>query len=376
MMGCFCGARIVPACPLPSGRPKEPKTYLKATADKNLRQAVKPVPETMRALILDEPGRIRLHEAPVPAPSKGEVLVKVVAATTCGTDLKAYLRGHPQIPMPGVFGHEYSGIVAAVGEGASFAVGDAVMGVHSAPCQKCRWCRRGQENLCESVMATKVLGSYAEYLLIPARIAALNLFAKPECISFETASLLEPLSCVAQALEVAPRRPDDRVLVIGPGAIGLLFVAALRHSGAKEVVLAGRNEQRLAVGRTLGANTVHPDDPGLERAFDLVIECTGTVEIWEQSVQFAHRGGGVVLFGGCPSGTSVNFDTGRLHYDQISLISPFHFGTSAVRTARQWLLEPGFDLSPLLSGFRTLEEGAATFEDLKAGRGLKYVFRP
>ena len=335
---------------------------------------------TMRALILDEPGSLALSRVPIPEPATGEILIQVKAATTCGTDLKAYTRGHPQIPMPGVFGHEYSGVVAAVGEEAPFAVGDAVMGVHSAPCQTCAWCVRGQENLCESIMATKVLGSYAEYLLIPERIARVNVFPKPASLSFEQASLLEPLSCVAQALELLKIDSSDRVLVIGPGAIGLMFVAALRHLGVDEVVLAGRNRARLKVGEQLGATTTsltpQPPLPKGEGEFDLVIECTGSVEVWERSVSFARRGGTVVLFGGCPAGSTASFDTRHLHYDQITLLSPFHFGTSAVRTARRWLLDPRFDLSPLLSGSRTLEEGVQVFEDLKAGVGIKYVFQP
>jgi L-iditol 2-dehydrogenase len=331
----------------------------------------------MKALILQEPGCIELRNTPVPEPSSGEILVRVEAATTCGTDLKAYLRGHPQIPMPGVFGHEYSGVVAATGEGAPFAIGDAVMGVHSAPCQTCFWCVRGQENLCESIMSTKVLGSYAEYLLVPQRIARLNVFPKPANLSFEQASLLEPLSCVAQAIELLKPEPSSSVLIIGPGAIGLMFVAALRHLGFDKVTLAGRNPARLAVGESFGATPIYNGD--LEpsgRGYDIVVECTGSVEVWESSLGFCRRGGTVVLFGGCPSGSVASFDTRRVHYDQISLISPFHFGTSAVRTARRWLLDADFDLQPLLSGERDLSQGEETFQDLKAGRGIKYVFRP
>jgi L-iditol 2-dehydrogenase len=332
-------------------------------------------PETMRALVLDEPGRLSLRDVPVPVPGEGEILVRVVAATTCGTDLKAFVRGHPQIPMPGVLGHEYSGVVHAVGEGARFGVGEAIMGVHSAPCGRCRWCLRDQENLCESLMSTKVLGSYAEYLLIPERIVRKNVFHKPDSLSFEIASLLEPLACVAEAIRVLHPHRDDRVLVIGPGAIGLMFVAALKLQGVADVTLAGRNATRLAVGQSLGATAV-PLAAAPEMDFDVVIECTGTVEIWERSLAFVRRGGKIVLFGGCPGGSAACFDTKRIHYDQITLLSPFHFGTEAVRNAREWLLDPRLDLSPLLSGERTLEDGLATFEDLRAGRGLKYVFRP
>jgi L-iditol 2-dehydrogenase len=333
--------------------------------------------DMMHGLILEAPGNIQYKELPIPEPGPGEILLKVKAATTCGTDLKAFLRGHPQIPMPGVFGHEYSGIVAAVGEGAPFAIGDAVMGVHSAPCQTCYWCYRGQENLCESIMATKVLGSYAEYLLIPERIARLNVFPKPAGLSFEQASLLEPLSCVAQGIENLKPDADDRVLIIGPGAIGLMFVAALKHIGVHDVTLSGRNKERLEVGQKLGAKSIYNGDlEQLRDSFDIVIECTGSVEIWERSLDYAIRGGTVMLFGGCPAGTKACFDTRRLHYDQINLISPFHFGTSAVRLARRWLMEPTMDLSPLLSDERSLADATSVFEDLRNGKGLKYVFRP
>lgn len=333
----------------------------------------------MTALVLEEPGRLSLGKLPIPTPGPGEVLIRVKAATTCGTDLKAYLRGHPQIAMPGVFGHEYSGVVAAMGEGTKFQVGQPVMGVHSAPCQACYWCASGQENLCEHIMATKVLGSYAEYLLIPAHIAALNLFEKPETLSFERAALLEPLACVAQAVDVLrPRIPTDRVLVIGPGAIGLLFVAALRHLGLCDVTLAGRNRARLAIGEQLGARAIHVSE--VERSlgvgYDAVIECTGNVEVWESSINYVRRGGKVVLFGGCPRGTHVAFDTNRVHYDQITLLSPFHFGTAAVRQAREWLLDPAFKLDGLISGERSLEDAERTFMDLQQGIGIKYVFRP
>lgn len=333
---------------------------------------------TMRALVLEEPGCLTLKDTPIPQPGPGEVLVQVKAATTCGTDLKAYLRGHPQIPMPGGLGHEYSGVVAAIGEGAPFAIGDPVMGVHSAPCQECFWCLNEQENLCESIMSTKVLGAYAEYLLVPARIAKLNLFAKPEHISFEKACLLEPLSCVAQGIELLKVRHETSVLVIGPGAIGLMFVGALRLMGVRDVTLAGRNESRLEVGERMGAATckvseIPAKDP---RNYDIVIECTGQVEVWEKSIDYVRRGGTLMLFGGCPSGSQASFDTKKVHYDQISILSPFHFGTKAVRTAREWLLNPLLDLSGLISGERKLDQAAQVFADLRAGAGLKYVFKP
>ena len=175
----------------------------------------------MKSLILHEPGRITLEEIPVPPLKHGDILIDVKAATTCGTDLKAFKRGHSQIPMPGGFGHEYSGIVVDTGLAAMFHVGQAIMGVHSAPCGECYWCERGQENLCETIMATKVLGSFAEFLVIPKRIVEKNVYEKPDTISFEVASLLEPYASVAQGILELNHVlcEDSSVLVIGPGAI-------------------------------------------------------------------------------------------------------------------------------------------------------------
>ncbi len=331
----------------------------------------------MRAVLLEAPGVLRLAEREIPEPGPGDLLVRVEAATTCGTDLKAWRRGHPQIPMPGPFGHEWAGTVLAAGEGAKFSPGDEVMGVHSAPCGYCPPCRRGQENLCETIMATKVLGSYAERLLIPKRIADVNVYAKPAGLPWAEAALLEPLACAVQGVLELKKAgawlgEGARALVIGPGAIGLMFVALLRRDGVA-VDLAGRNPERLAVGEGFGARAMGLGEVPTG-AYDVVVEATGTVEIWERSVDFPRRGGHVLLFGGPPGGARASFDTHRLHYDQITLLSPFHFGREAVRLAAEALPELG--LGALVSGERTLEEMDATFRDLEAGRGLKYAVRP
>ncbi len=342
------------------------------------RFAASPDSTTMKALILHQPGDIRLEDVAIPALHDGDLLVRVHSATTCGTDLKAYKRGHAQIPMPGGFGHEYSGTVTAVGSGAKYAVGQPIMGVHSAPCGECYWCQRGQENLCETIMASKVLGSFAEYLVVPKRIADKNVFEKPENISFDIASLLEPYSSVAQGILELRHvlRPDSSVLIIGPGAIGLLFVAALRQSGVNDITLAGRNQGRLRVGADFGARTVPVSEITVDRGFDIVIECTGQVEVWERSIDYVRRGGTLMLFGGCAGGTTVTYDTKRVHYDQVSIVSPFHFGTQAVQLARQWILDSKVDLGRLITSERRLEEGSKVFDDLDAGLGIKYVFHP
>jgi L-iditol 2-dehydrogenase len=231
-------------------------------------------------------------------------------------------------------------------------------------------------------MQTKVLGAYAEYLLIPERIGRINVFEKPDHVPFPIASLLEPLSCVAQGvlklqLHGALDQPGKtHALVIGPGAIGLMFVNALLQVGVRRVTLAGRNPDRLDLGQKLGAETIRYSDLPATGDADIVIECTGMPEVWERSTWLTRRGGTVMWFGGCPSGSTVSLDTGRVHYDQITLLSPFHFGTFAVRTAREWLLDAPAKYEGLLSGTRTLAEASETFASLERGEGLKYVFLP
>ena len=320
-------------------------------------------------------------------PRGGDVVVRVEVALTCGTDLKAYQRGHHLIPMPGPFGHEYAGVVAAVGPDVrDFAPGDAVMGVHSAPCGACYWCARGEGNLCPHVMETKVLGAYAEYLCIPEHIARVNLFPKPDHLSFTEAALLEPLSCVVHGLRQVPVDPGDTVLIVGPGPIGLLHLAVLRARGCTRVYVAGRRPYRLERARAMGAAGVFDvQGESLRRAVlaatggrgaDLVVECTGRVDVWEETIWLCRRGGRVILFGGLPGGTAARFDAARLHYDQITLYSPFHFTPAAVREARELLVRGLEGLGHLVSGTVPLAEIGYVFERLQEGDGLKYAILP
>ncbi|BCR06322.1 sorbitol dehydrogenase [Desulfuromonas versatilis] len=341
----------------------------------------------MKTYVLAAPGVIQCHEGPSPVPGPGELLLQVRAALTCGTDLKTWRRGHPKIPLPSPFGHEFSGTVAAVGEGVTaFGPGDAVMAVHTAPCGECFYCRAGQENLCESIMETKVLGAFAEQILLPAHIVARNVFHKPPQLSFEEAAFLEPLACVVYGCTVQPLRPEQTLVIIGAGPIGLLFLLLAKARGVKRVIVTGRREGRLELARRLGAElaiNVDREDaiPRIlqlteGRGADQVIECTGRPEVWEATLQMVRKGGRVLLFGGCPSGTRVSFDTGRLHYDEITLDGVFHFTPAAVAEARELLVSGAIDVAPLISERLPLGRLEQALQRLQRGEGLKYALIP
>ncbi len=334
--------------------------------------------------LLVKPGKIELREVKTPRPSKGEVLVKIKTALTCGTDLKAFLRGHPMIPMPGVFGHEFSGVVAEVGKGVQrFKEGNEIMTVHSAPCLECTYCKRKIYNLCEKIMWTKVLGAFAEYILLPPHVVRHNAFHKPKNITFEEASFLEPLSCVVHGIESLNIKQGDRVFIIGAGAIGLLHLLCLKEKGAI-VAVTDINAEKLKIARKLDADfTFKPEkiETNLKNitngiGFDYVFECTGMPEVWEASVTYVRRGGTVILFGGCKSGTAVTYDTGRLHYDEITLKGVFHYTPADVRKAYELLCKGRLGVSGLISGKYPLKHIEKAFNKLAQGIGIKYAIIP
>ena len=337
----------------------------------------------MRAALLLAPGQIELREVPTPRPGPGEVVLRIERALAGGTDRKAFQRGHPYIPMPGPFGHRYSGVVAAVGEGGpDLAVGQPVMGVHSAPCLSCSLCRRQKWNLCPEVMQTKVLGAFAEYLRIPARVAAQNLFPRPRQVSAEEAALLEPAACVVHGLEQIAWQHAERVVVVGLGAIGLLFAQLLPRYTAASRAGVGRRDKGLALARSYGvdplwdARRCGPPPGEWHRRFDVVLECTGRLEGWQQAFDLAAPGGQVLLFGGLPAGSVFPVDATRLHYEEIRLIGDFHFSPGDVAKARQFLLEGAVASAGLIDGCLPLERLPEALQNLAAGQALQYAIAP
>lgn len=327
----------------------------------------------MKSWYLIRPGVIELRDVDIPSPSNSEILIRIKTALTCGTDLKAFKRGHPLIPMPGPFGHEFSGIVEEVGGMVSgFKKGDNIMAVHTAPCNKCDYCKRGAFNLCDNLMKEKILGAFSEYILLPKHIVQQNTFKKPEEISFQSASFLEPLSCVIHGMSGLNINPDTTVAIVGYGAIALLHLLVLKSVGAS-VIVVGRDKGKLKRATNLGADDVVPlTDRICGLNADIVFECTGNLEVWEKSTDLVRKGGVIILFGGCPKGTSVRFDTYRLHYDEITLKGSFHYNPEDVKKAFN-LLRKGLQVERLITDIFRLDELDKVFRLLSEGKGIKYL---
>jgi L-iditol 2-dehydrogenase len=323
-------------------------------------------PRTMRAAFLVRPGEIELRDVPVPRPADGEVLVRVRVALTCGTDLKMYRRGHARLPVPAPFGHELAGLVAGVGGmDTGFAAGDEVLCVPTAPCAACALCRAGRENLCAGTMDRMVLGAFAEYLLLPRHIVEMHLFHRPASLSSQDGAALEPLACVVHGASRIDWTRTGPVVIIGDGAIALLFARVALLAGAPAVLVLGRHTARLDIATRYGADVAlaRDDVEARERVAEwtdgsgasLVVECVGTPASWRLASELAGAGGRVLLFGGCAAGTEVSFDAFRVHYEEVDLIGAFHYTPRAVQQALELLRSGAVDVAPLITHTLPLE---------------------
>ncbi len=345
----------------------------------------------MKAAILHGRENIQIEDITPPALKAGEVRVRVEAALTCGTDLKVFKRGYHarMIVPPAVFGHEFAGIICEVQSPKSKAqswnwqIGDRVAAANSAPCGDCFYCRGGQEDLCEDLLFLN--GAYAESIVIPARFVRKNLLQlKPET-DFRDAALVEPLACVVQGVEDTKLRAGQNVLIIGAGPIGLMFVALAKNLDCT-VTMAGRRAARLEAARRLGAVQVIDIGDGrklvtkvhkaTKTRFDAVIEAVGKPETWEAAMQLVRKGGTVNLFGGCPSGTKVSFDTELIHYSNLTLLASFHHTPRTIRRALEFIEAGVIRAQDFVDGECALSRLPELFKSMAAGNhAIKTLIR-
>jgi L-iditol 2-dehydrogenase len=302
------------------------------------------VKTNMLAGVLYGKEQLRVESMPIPRIEAGEILVRVRAALTCGTDVKVFRRGYhaKMIVPPAVFGHELAGDVVEVGEGVeSFSIGERVISANSAPCGDCYYCKRDLENLCDDLLFNN--GAYAEYIRIPSRIVQKNLLRIPEHVAYQEAALAEPLACVLRGWEETHARAGDSVAIMGLGPIGMMFVCIAKAYGAR-VIAIGRRWQQLERARAMGADELVCTEETHDlperireltegRGVDVAFEAVGKPETWELAVKLLRRGGIVNFFGGCPSDTRISLPTALMHYSEITCKASFHHTPALIRKA-------------------------------------------
>lgn len=298
----------------------------------------------MKAARLYAPRDLRVEEIAKPEPGPGDVLVQIEVALTDGTDLKTFRRGHPLLAQtsPAPFGHEFCGL----------ADGRRVVAANSAPCGACAGCARGEQCL-ELVF---LAGAYADWLVVPEPIAAVNLHEVPAGIAPEVAALVEPLACCLRGVERAGIDAGDRVAILGAGPIGLMLSACVADAGGWPVIVGGRDERRPLVSE-FGA------EPGDGRGADVVIEAAGTERAWFDAEELVRPGGTVVMFGGLPREARPAIDAYRLHYEELTIRGSFHHTPATVRAALGFLGSGAYPWQKLVTHQVSLGELPALFAD-------------
>lgn len=343
----------------------------------------------MKAVLFYGPQNIKYEETRIKPLKRGEILVKIDSALTCGTDVKTYRRGHPVLikHIPSGFGHEFSGTVDTISDGVTnVKVGDRVVCANSAPCGECFYCKRGEYNLCENLDLLN--GAYAEYIVVPERIVKKNTIILPDNLPFYKAAFSEPLANVVHGVERTGIKEGDTVGVIGIGPIGLMFARLAKLKGAR-VIAAGRNPIKLRLAEEFS----HADEvvdlkkyPNPEKIFrdftdegkglDVAVECVGLPEMWERVFSCVRPGGTVHFFGGCKSGSTVTFDTTKMHYGDIKLMSVFHHTPKYFRQALNLIASGDVEVEKLITAEIPLEKVEWAMQEHIAGNAIKFLVRP
>jgi len=306
----------------------------------------------VRAALLHGPRDLRVQEVPDPL---GEVLVRVEAATTCGTDVKMWRHGHRALPdYPCAFGHETAGVRLDTGE--------RVLVSDSVACEVCAPCRAGRPQICRE--PRWVLGGFAE--LIAAPEGALH--PVPDGLAPAGAAMAEPLGAAIHAVGRGSAAPGAAVL--GGGPMGLMLARLLVLDG-RTVTVADPHAERRAQAERLGARATEDLEP-----HDLVFEAVGRPSTWRAAVTATAPGGVVVLVGGCPPGSDVELPSAPLHYDELDLRGSFHHSREEVDSALRLLADGGLPWEELAGETVGLDQLAAALAQPSTGEARKLVVDP
>ncbi len=338
------------------------------------------------------PGDVRIEDAPEPTPGPGELKIRVRNCSTCGTDLKIFRFGHPNIRPPRVIGHEIAGEVVELGEGTTgWQRGDRVQVIAAIPDGTCEECTRGNMTVCENQtsMGYDFEGGFAEYMVVPAAVLAVDgLNRIPDGVGFDEASVAEPLACVLNGQTLARVGEGQDVVVIGAGPIGCLHVRLARAKGAKRVFLVDLNAERLK----LSADRVHPDatiageetDPVAAvkeltggRGVDVVIVAAASGAAQEQALQMVAREGVVSFFGGLPKDNPiVSVDSNLVHYRELTIVGANGSSPAHNAEALRLIASGEVPVADLITHRMPLDDVHKALDVVASGEAIKVTIEP
>lgn len=322
--------------------------------------------ELMQALVYEAPEVMAMRQLPVPQPGTNEVVIEVAYSGICGSELSGFL-GHSSIRKPPlVFGHELSGHIVGLGEGARLPVGAAVSVNPLVTCGRCPACESGRHQLCERrlLLGASLPGSNAAYVSVPETAVTLL----PAGADLRVAATVEPAAFAVHAIRLAGVNPSDAVLVIGAGAIGLLLIQVLQVWGVQDIHVAEHNADRLAMATALGAQPTSDPMVAVESGriprVDLAIDAVGSSTTRQACLAAVKSGGQVLLAGLHTDLTELSLNT--VVRGEIAIRGAFAYNPLDFATALDWLLEGRIGLKEGLVE-APLREGQQWFERLVAG---------
>jgi L-iditol 2-dehydrogenase len=331
----------------------------------------------MRAAVYTGPGRLEIRQVPVPRIGPGELLVRVEACGICHTDLKKIEYG--LLPAPRIFGHEIAGVVAAAGEGVSeFRPGDRVVVFHHVPCRDCFYCRRKLYAQCSTYKRVGLTagfepagGGFAQYVRVLPWIVPAGVERIPEGVSFERASLVEPVNTCHKAVEQLDPQPGDVVLILGQGPIGLLFTMLARRRGAAVVASETMARRRLL---SLAAGAMECWDPRSRdvaaearrltqgRGADGVIVAVSAEGIVEQAVAASRPGSRILLFSQTSQQETVRLPGAEICVGERTLLGSYSASIDLQRESARLVFEGELPVEGLISHRLPLEQIARGME--------------
>lgn len=346
----------------------------------------------MRVARFYAPGDIRLEDIPEPTAGPAEVKIRVRACSTCGTDVKISKFGHHHIDPPRVMGHEIAGEVVEVGsEVSGWTAGDRVQVIAAIPCGECAFCAKGQQNICPNQvsMGYHFDGGFAEFMIVPVNVLKVDgLNRIPDGLSFEEASVAEPLACALNAQELVRINPGDDVVVVGSGPIGCLHVRLARSFGAARVFLVELSRERL----DLAAALVHPDaaicsadeDPIARvreltdgRGVDVAITAAASGAAQEQALQMLARGGRISFFGGLPKDKpTITLDSNLVHYSELTIVGANGSSPEHNKRALQLIADGKVPVDDLITHRLPLDQVLDGIGIVSRGEAIKVTILP
>lgn len=339
----------------------------------------------MKAVRLESIGNLFTREVEKPAPGPDELLVRVEACGICGTDRHLLHGEFPSTP-PVTLGHEFSGIIEAMGsEVTGFKIGDRITGDPNISCGRCPQCMNGRVNLCRNLRAIGIHrdGGFAEYVLVPQKQA----FSLPLSLNPLHGAFCEPLACCLHGIDIAEIRAGSSVVVLGGGVIGLLTVQLAKLAGATTVILSTRQEAKRRLAEEVGATaTVDPSSTDIIEAIagpnglvpggvDVVIECAGVPDTVMQTTRLAKAGGTVVILGVMPQGAKVELEPFDILFRELRVLGSF-INPFVHRRAADLIASGRIEVDKLISKKVSLDEAPSVIERPAAAGEVKVMVVP